>query len=196
MFRLTFLPIVLILGTLFFGIFSFLIIRKIKKGIEVTVKKGTELASKQQKKWSKKDQLKKLPEILQKGFDRYEKLLTSHEKLPSEWREPLRPLVEGAKFILDDVADTIDLNDAERTESNKKLNSIRPFFNHTLDALLQFSEKIKSDHEQMDDVQRDKVRQNIAVFKADLLQHRETLLKTQRMDFDVLMDVIKARLKK
>jgi len=41
----------------------------------------------------------------------------------------------------------------------------------------------------------EKARQNISVFKADLLNHQETLHKVRRFDFDVVMDVIKARLK-
>jgi len=197
MFRLTLIPFILIFGALFFGIMSYIVIKKIKKWLEYTVKKGAELASQQQQKWTKKEQRKKLPDILQKGFDQYEKLLSSHASLPLEWKIALDPIIIQAKEIIDDVAEGVEgVADAkinDRTH-NKKLNSIRPFFNHTLDALLQFTEKLNSDYAQMNESQIDKARQNITVFKADLNNHQEKLLKAKRMDFDVLMDVIKARL--
>lgn len=193
MFRLTLIPFILIFGALFFGIVTYIVIKKIKRGLEFTVKKGTEIVNKQQQKWTEKEQRKKLPDILQKGFDRYEKLIASHAKLPAEWRNPLEPVITQAKAILDEVAEDADLSDST---NNKKLNSIRPFFNHTLDALLQLTEKLNTDHLQMDDIQIKKARENITVFKADLLNHQEKLKKAKHMDFDVLMDVIKARLKK
>lgn len=205
MFRLTLLPFVLLFGSLFFGIMSFIIIRKLKRGIEFSLKKGAELANQQQqkwsKKWAKKEQRKKLPEILQKGFDQFDQLQISHARLPVEWREATNPLIEQAKAILSEVADDVASNDknsngADNGLDNKKLNIVRSFFNHTLDALLQFSEKLNENHTQMNTEQIEKARQNITIFKADLLGHQETLLKANRMDFDVLMDVIKARLKK
>lgn len=193
MFRLTLIPFFLVFATLFFGIVSFVVIRKIKKGFEYTVKKGAELANKQQQKWTEKEQRKKLPDIIQKGFDNFEKLVLSQQSLPDNWRNSLDPIIAKAKEILDEVADGADLNDSTY---NKKLNSIRPFFNHSLDALLQFTQKLSTDHAKMDASQIEKARQNITIFKADLLNHQEKLMKANRMDFDVLMDVIKARLKK
>jgi len=193
MFRLTLIPFVLVFGALFFGIISYIVIRKIKQGLQYTVKKGAELANKQQQKWTEKEQRKKLPDILQKAFNQYEQLVDSHASLPTNWKNVLEPVIRQAKEILNEVAEGADINDSTY---NKKLNSIRPFFNHSLDALLQFTEKLNSDHAEMDETQIDKARQNITVFKADLLDHQEKLLKAKRFDFDVLMDVIKARLKK
>ena len=193
MFRLTLIPFVLVFGALFFGIISYIVIRKIKKGLQYTVKKGAELASKQQQKWTEKEQRKKLPDILQKAFTQYEQLVESHASLPANWKNVLEPVIKQAKEILNEVAEGADINDSTY---NKKLNSIRPFFNHSLDALLQFTEKLNSDHAEMSEAQIDKARQNITVFKADLLDHQEKLLKAKRFDFDVSMDVIKARLKK
>jgi len=196
MFRLTLIPFFLLFGTLFFGIVSFFIIRKIRRVLKATLEKGSELANKQQKNWAKREQRKKLPDILQKGFDQYDKLVVSHDSLPLEWKTALSPLVTESKLILDEVAEGVEQDDKGDSSNNKKLNSIRSFFNHTLDALLQFSEKLNSNHAQMNAEQIEKVRQNITVFKADLLNHQETLLKAKHMDFDVMMDVIKARLKK
>jgi len=193
MFRFTLIPFILIISALFFGVFSFIVIRKIKKWLSYTIEKGADLANRQQKKWSEKEQRKKLPDILQKGFDRFDKLLSSYNNLPNEWKNSLAPIIKQAKEILDEVAEDADISDSTY---NKKLNSIRPFFNHTLDALLLFTEKLNMDYTKMDQAQIDKARQNITVFKADLLSHQEKLLKSRRMDFDVLMDVIKARLKK
>jgi hypothetical protein len=173
------------------------IYKKVKKGIGYTVKKGAEIANDQQQKWTEKEQRKKLPDILQKGFNDYDKIYTTTISLPEEWRLSIMPIVTKSKEILDEVALEFEGFDekAKPKEQNKKLNSIRSFFIHSLDALLQFVEKLSSDHQKMSADEIDKARQNINVFKADLLSHQETLHKVRRFDFDVVMDVIKARLK-
>lgn len=196
MFRLTLIPFVLLFGAIIFGILSYLVIRYIKRILSFSLKKGTEFANQQKQKWAEKEQRKKLPDILQKGFDLYDRLETSHAKLPPEWKKSLQPIVDQAKAILDEVAIEGGTASLEDSTNNKKLNSIRPFFNHSLDALVQFTEKLNSDHALMNAEQIEKARQNINVFRADLLKHQETLKKARNMDFDVLMDVIKARLKK
>ncbi len=197
MLRIALIPIVLLVLLVLSIILIWIIFRKVKKGVNYTVKKGAEIASDQQKKWTEKEQRKKLPDILQKGFSNYDKIDKLSASLPEEWRQPVLPLVLQAKDILDEIA--IEFDGLENVKGqnlqNKKLNSIRPFFNHSLDALLHFVEKLSSDHQKMTAAETDKARQNINVFKADLLNHQETLHKVRRFDFDVVMDVIKARLK-
>ena len=151
----------------------------------------------QQQKWTEKEQRKKFPTILQKGFSDYELIYTMTASLPEEWQLSLTPIVNTAKDILDEIALEFESLDekSKSNEQNKKLNSIRPFFIHSLDALQQFVEKLSSDQHKMSVEEIEKARQNINVFKADLLNHQETLHKVRRFDFDVVMDVIKARLK-
>ncbi len=197
MFRFTIIPLILIFGTLFLSIFAYVIIRKIKKGVAKTLELGKKLASEQQQKWSQKDQRKKLPELLQNGLDKFEEIVKIHISLPPEWFNSLNPIVLQAQSILDEItAEAVHELEGEIKTQGKKLNSIRPFFNHSLDALHQFVKKLKSDHTSMDAQEIDKARQNISVFKADLMNHQDTLKKSRKMDFDVLMDVIKARLRK
>ncbi len=201
MLRLALIPFVSIILLLLTSIVIWLVYKKVKKGIGYTLKKGAEIANDQQQKWTEREQRKKLPEILQKGFSDYDKIYTTTTSLPEEWHLSLRLIVQKAKDILDEVAlefENSNNNADEKTkpsEQNKKLNSIRSFFIHSLDALLQFVEKLGSDHQKMSVDEIDKARQNINVFKADLLNHQETLHKVRRFDFDVVMDVIKARLK-
>ena len=191
MLRLAFFPVLLFVGLIVLLIIGFILYRKLKQGIAFTYKKGAELANEQQQKWAQKEQQKKLPEILQKGFDQHQQLSQELKRLPQEWQLSLEPLVLQAKEILDEVAyEVVEEN------SQKKLDSIRSFFHHSLDALLQFSETLNKDHRQMTAEQLEKARQNINLFKADLLSHQQTLQKARRLDFDVLMDVIKARLKR
>lgn len=201
MLRLALIPFVLLILLLLSAIAIWFVYRKVKKGVGYTMKKGAEIANDQQQKWTEKEQRKKLPEILQKGFSDYEKIYTTTISLPEKWHLPLMPIVHKAKDILDEVAlefknsnNNIDKKTKPR-EQNKKLNSIRSFFIHSLDALLQFVEKLSSDHQKMSADEIDKALQNINVFKADLLNHQETLHNVRRFDFDVVMDVIKARLK-
>ncbi len=197
MLRIALFPFVLLILLLLSIIVIWFIYKKVKKGIGYTVKKGAEIANDQQQKWTEKEQRKKLPEILQKGFSDYDKIYTTTMSLPEEWRLSIIPIVNKSKDILDEVAVEFESVDesTKPNEQNKKLNSIRSFFIHSLDALLQFVEKLGSDHQKMSDDEIDKARQNINVFKADLLNHQETLHKVRRFDFDVVMDVIKARLK-
>jgi len=198
MLRLALIPFISIAFLFLLVMLVWLLYRKVKKGIGYTMKKGAKIASDQQQKWSEKEQRKRLPEILKKGYQDYDKIVNTTLSLPEEWKLSIIPIVDSAKDILDEVA--LEFEGQEVTfkskDQNKKLNSIRSFFIHSLDALLQFVEKLSSDHEKMSNDEIEKARQNINVFKADLLNHKETLHKVRRFDFDVMMEVIKARLKK
>ncbi len=197
MLRLALLPFVLIILLLLSIIIIWFVYKKVKKGIGYTMKKGAEIASDQQQKWTEKGQQKRFPKILQKGFSDYDKIYSTTTSLPKEWESSVMPIVSTAKDILDELALEFDGKDAQApvNKENKKLNSIRGFFIHSLDALLQFVEKLSSDHHKMSSDEVEKARQNINIFKADLLRHQEILHKVRRFDFDVVMDVIKARLK-
>ncbi len=191
MLRFTLIPFVLVIISIVLGIITYFIYRKIKHGVEATYKKGAKLANDQQQKWSKREQRKKLPSIVQKGFDDYDALSHEQQLLPQEWKQALEPLLVQTKEILDEVSYELLENNDE-----KLLNSVRPFFHHSIDALLQFTQKLSNDYKHMSVDQIDKARQNITLFQADLLSHQTTLQKSRRMSFDVLMEVIKARLKK
>ncbi len=197
MLRIALFPFVLLILLLLSAIIIWFVYRKIKKGIGYTLKKGAEIASDQQQKWTEKGQQKRFPKILQKGFSDYDKIYNTTTNLSKEWELSIMPIVSTAKDILDELALEFEGDGAQEkyNKENKKLNSIRGFFIHSLDALLQFVEKLNSDHHKMSVDEIEKARQNITVFKADLLCHQETLHKVRRFDFDVVMDVIKARLK-
>jgi len=209
MLRLTLFPLVLFFGTLILSIVAYFIIKKIRKVIATTLEKGKNIAVEQQKKWGQweqKEQRKKLPTIIQKGLDDYDEIESEIKRLPDSWAVVVMPITEQAKTILDEVM-TEAVVELERVNTknkqgkssrikSQKLNAVRPFFNHSLDALLQFVKKLNSDHATMDDIQVEKARQNITVFKADFDSHEAALKKSRKMDFDVVMDVIKARLKK
>ena len=191
MLRFTLIPFVFVITSIVLGFITYFIYQKIKRGIEATYKKGAEIANDQQQKWSKREQRKKLPSIVQKGFDDYDSLSHEQQLLPQEWKQALEPLLVQAKEILDEVSYELLENNDE-----KLLNSVRPFFHHSIDALLQFTQKLSNDYKHMSADQIDKARQNITLFQADLLSHQTILQKSRRMSFDVLMEVIKARLKK
>lgn len=201
MLRLMFVPLVLFISLLLTAIVIWIIYKKIKRGFNYSVKKGAEIANEHQQKWTEKGQRKKLPKILRKGFDDYEKIMSISDTLPEQWNQLIDPIATSAKEILDEVA--FEFSSSENKQQplqnkiqNKKLNSIRPFFIHSLDALLQFVEKLNSDHKTMNADEIEKARENSQIFKADLQSHQQTLHKVRRFDFDVVMDVIKARLKR
>jgi len=199
MLRITLIPFLLIILFLLFSIALWWGYKKVKKGIGYSIKKGAEIANDQQQKWSEKERRKIFPKILQKAFSDYDNIYAVTETLPDDWRLSLIPIVNTTKDILDEVAlefrsESVD-KQTKSKQLNKKLNSIRSFFIHSVGALAQFVEKLSSDHQKMSEEEIYKARQNINVFKADLLSHQETLHKVRRFDFDVVMDVIKARLK-
>jgi len=204
MFNLALIPLILIVSILLIIIVSYLIYKKIRRGIEFTVKKSTEFANDQQKKWEKKDKQEQQPDILRKGLKTYNDIIITVKLLPIEWKSVLEPLTAIAKSILDEVEDDSVMASSSVAESFStksvhtptKINRIRPFFNHSLNALLQFTQKINTDYKTMDNKDHEKARQNLNIIKADLLSHQKTLNNARKMDFDVTMDVIKARLKK
>lgn len=198
MFNLALFPLLLLIGLLLIGIVGYLIYRKIKRGIEFTVKKGAEFASEQQQKWDEKEKQKMHPELLQKGINTYQDISAQVKELPNEWKTSLEPMLVVAKNILDEVEtdELQNIKENHQVNSSKKMNAIRPFFNHSLGAFLAFTKKINTDYKKMDTADENKARQNLTIIKADLLGHQQTLHKARKMDFDVAMDVIKARLKK
>jgi len=199
MFKLMFIPIILLIAAILLGVVVWFVYRKLKKGVSDSIKKGAEIATEQQEKWVEKGQRKRLPSTLKKGFDDYDRMKSLVADLPEAWRQPLQPIVKSAKEILDEVAFEYiseDSNKPNKPSQDKKLNSIRSFFHHSLDALLQLVEKLSSDHAKMNEGEIQKAQENIIILKADIQNHQETLHKVRRFDFDVVMDVIKARLKK
>ena len=195
MFNLALIPLVLILSLFIVIIVAYLVYRKVRRGIEFTIEKSSELAREQQQKWQSKEKQKKQPEILQTGLKTYAEITQNISDLSTDWQAALQPLSTIAKNILDEI-EAEALSESSGTKLSKKLNLVRSFFNHSLNALLQLSQKIKTDYKAMDNEDTEKARQNIIVIKADLLHHQQTLDKNRKMDFDVAMDVIKARLKK
>ena len=55
--------------------------------------------------------------------------------------------------------------------------------------------KLLSDHESLSADEVDKAKDNIKLIYEDLLHHEKVLNKKRKLDFDILMDVIKSRLK-
>ena len=198
MFNLALIPLILIISVVLVTIVGFLVYRKIRRGIAFTIEKSSEFATEQQQKWQVKEKQKKQPEILQKGLKNYTDITNNITYLSNDWQSAFKPLTSIAKNILDEVEDetTLEVSESAGVQSPKKLNAVRPFFNHSLKALLQLTQKIRTDYKAMDAEDTEKARQNIIVIKADLLRHQKTLYKGRKMDFDVAMDVIKARLKK
>ena len=104
----------------------------------------------------------------------------------------LIPLKQKSNQLLGEISQhLIDDEDFERSQ----LTSLRSFFIHSLDALKQFSQKLLSDHDKMSDSETARAQENIKVIYKDLLHHEKILHKKRKFEFDVLMDVIKARLK-
>lgn len=199
MFRFTLFPLIIIISTLLFSLITFFVYRKIKKIVSSTYKKSAELAAEKQQQWKDKGNRKQFPDMLQKGFETYDCIAQSVESLPEDWSTQLKPLTTQAKQILDELAFKVESIKTEKKNAEERksdiVNNMRTFFIHTLDALQQFAEKINQDNNHMSADQITKAKSNINVLAADLDHHQKILDKQRKFDFDVLMDVIKARLK-
>jgi len=103
MLRFTLIPLILLVLSIIFGVISYFVYKKIKKGVRATYRKGAEIANAQQKKWLDKEQRKKLPDIVQKGYENFENLQKQQGQLPVKWKILLEPLIVQAKEILDEV---------------------------------------------------------------------------------------------
>jgi len=203
MIRFALLPMILMFASIFFGLFIYLVYRKVKTVSTKIYKKSVEIASDTHQQWKDKEQRKQFPDPLQKGFEHYDEIKSTTKILPQAWQQRINPLNRKCKQLLDEIAfRTVEIDTKSPTDdsSNNRFNtetltSMRTFFAHTLDAQLQLVKKLQTDVTKMDDSEQQKVIENIALLDADLNHHQTILDKKRKFDFDVLMDVIKARLK-
>lgn len=186
------IPILLIIVTVFLIVIAYLIYRKIKRGVKYTVDKSSEISSQYIDKWRSQEQRKKLPKIVQKGYDDYQSIDDAINQLPLKWQLKLMPLKHKSNNLILEISHHLITDEAfERS----KLNSLRSFFNHSLDAFKQLSQKLVSDHKTLSEEESQRAKENIIIIYNDLIRHEKILHKKRKFEFDVLMDVIKARLK-
>jgi len=159
--------------------------KKFRRALGDVVDKGSELATEQQEKWKQRERRKKLPEEIQVLIVQYEQLLESSDTLSGAWQEALQPVYTS-------LGDIVHILSA----APKKMNKVRGLFNTSMPALEKFVNTITTNQKFMDKAEKQKVQENIAVIAKDLQQHERVLHKSRRFDFDVIMDVIKIRLKR
>jgi len=181
------------LTLIFMMLFSLLILlvvgyvawRKLKKGLGQAWDKSVEAVDDQKQRWKEREQLKSRPDFLQKAWSQVEQIRTDSETLPPEWQALLEPLDESMQSILD-----LTFGDEKRADK------VRRFYNTSLPAYASFVAKLRSDHGQLDAAEKQKAVDNLSVFKADFKNYEELIHEARKFDFDVLMDVIKVRLKR
>ncbi|PWQ96601.1 hypothetical protein [Leucothrix pacifica] len=183
MLRLT-LILMVIIGLLILLGAGYLAYRKVRKSIGDAWDKGTEIANEQQQRWKQREQLKSQPDYIQKAFKRSEQVESDTQLLPEDWQSSLAPLNTAMQKIF-----TITIGDEKRADK------VRSFYNTSLPAYASFVAKLRSDHAHLDEQEKTKAVENIDVFEADFERYLGQIQQARRFDFDVLMDVIKVRLK-
>jgi len=148
-------------------------------------KKSSTIALRQQEKWKQREKRKKLPSKIQQLIVQYETLLEANKQLSPAWQTAMTPVYA----TLGDIVHVL-------TAAPKKITKIPTLFSVSLPALEKFIVTISNDQTFMNDTETKKAQQNIAVICNDLQQHERLLQKSRRFDFDVIMDVIKIRLKR
>jgi len=162
----------------------YIIYRKIRQSVSSVWDKSAEVVFDQQQRWKQREILKKQPDFIQKAHEQSEQVEADVAELPAEWQTSLEPLSVAMVDILN-----ISISDIKRAEK------VRSFYNTSLPAYASFVAKLKTDHLHLDAEEKQKAVDNLAVFKADFERYDSSIQQARRFDFDVLMDVIKVRLK-
>lgn len=163
---------------------AYVIYRKIRQSVSSAWDKSAEVVFDQQQRWKQREILKKQPDFIQKAHEQSEQVEADTAELPEEWQALLNPLsVAMADIINISIGDT------------KRADKVRTFYNTSLPAYASFVAKLKSDHLHLDGEEKQKAIDNLAVFKGDFERYDNSIQQARRFDFDVLMDVIKVRLK-
>lgn len=158
---------------------------KFTRTITGVIEKSSNVALQQQKKWKRREKRRKLPNEIQQLIVQYETLLESNNVLSTSWQNSMQPVYKA----LGDIVHIL-------TANPKKINKVRTLFSVSLPALEKFITTIKADQKFMSAIETQKAQHNIDVIYNDLQQHEQVLQKSRRFDFDVIMDVIKVRLKR
>lgn len=183
MLRLTVL-LMLLIGLIILIVVGYIAYRKLRKGIGSAWDKGVEVASEQQQRWKHREHIKSQPDFIQKAHQQSEQIERDINALPSEWQALLKPLNQAMQDVL-----LISISDTARVDK------VRGFYNTSLPAYASFVATLKSDHMHLSAQEKQKAIDNLAVFQADFKGYEEKVQQARRFDFDVLMDVIKVRLK-
>lgn len=172
---------------LFVGVAYFLryLWRKFIRSVNEVLEKGSDLAQEQQQKWKQREERKKLPQEIQKLILQYEALLKFNDDLSNDWKQSFQPLYAS----LGDIVHIL-------TNSPKKMNKVRNLFTVSVPALEKLLGTLKTDQKFLDANETERARISINFIAKDLEAHKQTLHKSRRFDFDVLMDVIRVRMKK
>ena len=173
-----------LIGILLLLVIAYVIYRKIRRSVSNAWDKSAEVMTDQQQRWKQREALKQQPEFIQKAHKQSEQIETDMAELPADWQASLVPLNTAMADILN-----ISVADAKRADK------VRTFYNTSLPAYASFVAKLKTDHLHLDAVEKQKAMDNLAVFKADFERYDGSIQQARRFDFDVLMDVIKVRLK-
>jgi len=179
-----FLLAVTVIGIILLLVVAYLAYRKVRRGIGSAWDKSVEVATEQQERWKRREQLKTLPDFMQKAHEQSEQIEEDTKALTSEWSSLLKPLNSEMQRILSTTANDL-----------KRADKVRSFYNTSLPAYAKFVAKLKTDHMQLHEDEIEKAKENLAVFKEDFQRYDEGVQQARRFDFDVLMDVIKVRLK-
>lgn len=183
MLRLTLILMVLI-GLLILIVVGYIAYRKVRKGVSDAWDKGMEVANEQQERWKLREQIKSQPDYIQKAHKQSEQIENDTDTLPADWQTQIAPLNKAMREIL-----MITIGD------HKRADKVRTFYNTSLPAYASFVEKLRSDNEHLDEQETEKAVENISVFENDFNRYLGQIQQARRFDFDVLMDVIKVRLK-
>ena len=124
MLRFLFIPFILLITVLLAIILFWFVYKKVKRGVDVSIKKGAALANDQQQKWAEKEQRKKQPEIIQQGFRDYEKIKAIVKLLPEEWKKSLDRIVIQAKGILEEITLEFDTASGKTKSEHQNKSSI------------------------------------------------------------------------
>lgn len=184
MLRLFFYALLALISTFILAILTYFT-WKLVKWLRVIMKQGEGALENQKEYWRWKRSRKGKPDYYLKGDEVYSRIRVLRKKLPRSWLNEMQ--------VMTDMSDRL-FGLAQESEDHGK--SFRRFFTVTLPAMESFMKALVEDSSVMEESEEAMARENIAVFERDLQVYFDKGGSSRRLNFHILMEVIKQRLRR
>ncbi|CAA6801681.1 MAG: Unknown protein [uncultured Thiotrichaceae bacterium] len=158
---------------------------KLIKWLRAIMRQGEGVIESQKEYWRWRRSRKGKPDYYLKGDEVYSRIRVLCKKLPEPWFAETRVMIEMSDKLF---------RLAQETEDHGK--PFRRFFTVTLPAMESFMVALVEDRSVMKAAEEAMARKNIAVFERDLQVYFDKGGSSRRLNFHILMEVIRQRLRR
>lgn len=184
MIRLFLLALLALLSMLVLALLAFLT-WKLVKWLGRLKKQGEGVVEKQRDYWRWRRSRRGKPGFYLKGHEVYSRIKALRRQLPESWQREMLPML--------DMSDELFAL-AQRVEDHGQ--SFRRFFTVTLPAMESFAAALVEEGLVIKGAEEAMAKENIGVFERDLEVYLDKGSASRRLNFHILMEVIKQRLRR